>query len=148
VAFGARRAQVASLGLEAYTTDVRSVDSAPTGDGGVMVLVTGVLTKRADTSAGGGTAGDAAPGDAGAAARGDAGAAAGAAAASSPAAPLARARSSAACSSATEVVPPDLEARASATSAAAVRDSACARSAEGDDTPAGSGDAEELGELM
>ena len=56
-----RAPQVTAMCLDALVTDVRSVDSAPTADGGVMVLVTGVLTNRADTSACAGTAGDAAP---------------------------------------------------------------------------------------
>ena len=39
-----------TLGLDALVADVRSVDSAPTGDGGVMVLVTGALTRRPDVA--------------------------------------------------------------------------------------------------
>ena len=54
--------QVTSLALDALLTDVRSVDSAPTADGGLMILVTGVLTKRVDTSAGAGAGANGAPG--------------------------------------------------------------------------------------
>jgi hypothetical protein len=54
---GAPLPQVATLGLDALVTNVGSVDSAPTADGSIVIVVTGALARRTEAPAGSGAAG-------------------------------------------------------------------------------------------